>query len=371
MGTGSNISGYTHSVQVAPIQVQRPQGRYKRHLPQPCFVSPIELAVSPSARLCHRLLALLLTLVIGMPAWGADPGTPSGSGRSDDVVERIRAALAKRPERDRVRVLVGDVPLTAASVQTKPTTAQQRATENTRTKGKAPASSPERDKAWAYAGPQGPEHWAQLKPEYAACASGERQAPVQIDTRLTLQGPAEPLQLDYHPSSGQVVHTGRTLRVDVAGQNILTVRGDRYQLQHMQFHHPAEMHIDGRTHTMAAHLLHRNDRGQMVMLVVPLEQGVSHGEIDKIWTHMPLEVNDKVPLPDGQLTVQALLPKDTSYFQFMGSLSAPPCTEGVLWLVMKQAVALSPAQIRLFSQLFPMNARPLQALNGRVVREGM
>jgi carbonic anhydrase len=329
-----------------------------------------EVALSPSVRPHPRWLALPLAMVLGTPAWGTDPAVKPSSGGYDAVVERIRSVLAKSPERERVRVLVGNVRLTP-SAQSQPEGSKPHPGAKARAASKAPSAAPERNQTWAYSGPQGPDHWAQLKPEYAACAGGQRQAPVQIDTRHTLQGPAEPLQLDYNPSSGQVVHAGQGIRVDVAGQNLLTVRGSRYQLQHLQFHHPAEVRVDGLTHTMAVHLLHRNDRGHMVMLVVPLEPGDTHHEIDKLWTHMPLEVNDRVPLPDGVLTLNALLPHDASYYQFMGSLSSPPCTEGVLWLVMKQPVAISPTQIRLFSQLFPMNARPVQALNGRVVREGM
>lgn len=294
------------------------------------------------------------------------------------VVERIRAALAERSEQDKLRVLVGDQPLAthphadqpATPPKPKPRTrpkAQATATPATQAGTATAASEPH----WAYSGAHGPAHWGRLKPAYGACASGQRQSPIQIDTRQTLQGPAEPLQLAYGSSGGSVVHTGHTIQVDVAGPHTLTVRGSSFHLQQLRFHHPAEIRIDDKTHAMALHLLHRNEQGQMAMLVVPLEAGDAHPEIDKIWTHMPLEVKDRVPLPNGLMNLRALLPTDPRYFQFMGSLSEPPCTEGVLWLVLKQPVTISPEQLRLFAQLFPMNARPLQAANGRVVREGM
>lgn len=292
------------------------------------------------------------------PPPNADPGA---------VVERIRAALAPHAQQDKLRVLVGNEPIVPRALAGPAATPVR---PQPRTRPQAPAAPQTTDPArWSYAGANGPEHWGQIDPSYRTCASGQRQAPISIDTRHTLQGPAEPLQLAYGSSGGSVVHTGHTLQVDVAGTHTLTVRGSRYHLQQVRFHHPAEIRIDGQAHAMAAHLLHRNDQGQMAVLVLPLEVGPAQPEIHKIWTHMPLEVNDRVPLPEGLLSLQALLPQDPRYFQFMGSLNTPPCSEGVLWLVMKQPLSLSREQLRLFAQLFPMNARPVQPLHGRVVRE--
>ncbi len=304
------------------------------------------------------------------PANAGEAKNPLPSNDPGIVVERIRAALAQRSEPDKLQVLVGDEPLANRPRSgSQPPSAQSPA--RARPKAQAGAAVAASEPRWGYTGAHGPAHWGQLQPAYSTCASGQRQAPIQIDTRQTLRGPAEPLQLAYGGSGGSVLHTGRTIQVDLAGQNTLTVRGSTYHLQHLRFHHPAEIRIDDQTPAMAVHLLHHNEQGQTAVLVLPLETGDAHPEIHKIWTHMPLEVNDRVPLPAGLLNPQALLPADPRYFQFMGSLNTPPCTEGVLWLVMKQPVTLSPEQLRLFAQLFPMNARPLQALNGRVVREGI
>lgn len=305
------------------------------------------------------------------PAVVSSQAIPS-PGDPHAVVDRIRAALAKQDSQNRLHVLVGDDPITPPGVSRAPA-----ADARSRTRAKAPSSqrstavTAARSTAWSYAGPNGPETWGRLQPDFGTCSSGQRQAPIDIDTRQTLQGPAEPLQLTYGSGGGSVVHTGHAIEVDVSDPHTLTVRGSTYRLQQLRFHHPAEVRIDGKTHAMAVHLVHRNDQGQTAVLVVLLEPGDTHPEIHKLWTHMPLEVKDRVPLPDGLLNPKALLPADARYFQFMGSLSAPPCTEGVLWLVMKQAVTISPEQLRLYAQLFPMNARPVQALNGRVVREGM
>jgi carbonic anhydrase len=118
-----------------------------------------------------------------------------------------------------------------------------------------------------------------------------------------------------------------------------------------------------------AHLVHRNIEGQLAVVSVLLDPGVANALINKVWTHMPLDANDRVRMPAGIIDMNELLPKDQRYYQFMGSLTTPPCTEGVLWMVLKQPTTLSPAQIKLFSQLFPNNARPVQPLNGRAVRD--
>jgi carbonic anhydrase len=129
--------------------------------------------------------------------------------------------------------------------------------------------------------------------------------------------------------------------------------------------------VNGKSFAMVAHLVHRNDQGQLAVVAVLLDPGTANPLVQQVWTHMPLEVNDRVPVPNGQIDLRGLLPDDQRYYQFLGSLTTPPCTEGVLWMVMKQPMTVSDAQLRLFSQLFPMNARPVQPVSGRIVREGL
>jgi carbonic anhydrase len=224
---------------------------------------------------------------------------------------------------------------------------------------------------WAYDGEFGPQAWGKLKPEYGQCATGMRQSPIHIQDGNTLQGPAEPLQFHYLPSSAMVVNTGRTIQVDVVGDNTLTVRGSTYKLTNIQFHHPSEERINDRAYTMAAHLIHRNIDGQLAIVAVLMDPGQANTLVNKVWTYMPLDVGDRVRMPTGLLDLNELLPQDQRYYQFIGSLTAPPCAENVLWMVLKQPVQISPEQLRLFAQLYPRNNRPVQPLNGRVVREGM
>jgi carbonic anhydrase len=222
---------------------------------------------------------------------------------------------------------------------------------------------------WSYEGENGPQAWGTLKPDFNACAVGKRQSPINIEESNTLQGPAEPLQFNYQLSSGTVVNNGHTIQVDLFGDNSLTVRNSVYKLLQFHFHTPSEERVNQQGFAMVAHLVHRNIEGQLAVVSVLLDPGVANALINKVWTHMPLDANDRVRMPAGIIDMNELLPKDQRYYQFMGSLTTPPCTEGVLWMVLKQPTTLSPAQIKLFSQLFPNNARPVQPLNGRAVRD--
>ncbi len=221
---------------------------------------------------------------------------------------------------------------------------------------------------WSYAGATGPQAWAQLDPEFATCAAGQRQSPINIEDSYTLKGPAEPLQFNYTPANGTVINNGHTIQVEVQGTNTLAVRGSVYTLVQLHFHSPSEEQVNYRHFAMVAHLVHRNAEGQLAVVAVLLDPGEASAFIDKVWTYMPLDVNDQVRMPPALLNPAELLPPDQRYYQFIGSLTTPPCTEGVLWLVLKQPVQISPAQLRLFQQLYPHNARPVQAVNNRPVR---
>jgi carbonic anhydrase len=224
------------------------------------------------------------------------------------------------------------------------------------------------DVHWDYEGSNGPSAWGQLEPGFALCANGKRQSPINIEDDSTLQGPAEALAFNYAPSNATVVNNGHTIQVDVQGDNNLVVRGSRYRLLQFHFHTPSEEQINGKRAAMVAHLVHRNDEGQLAVVAVLLEPGTANPMIDKVWTYMPLDTKDRVRMPAGMLNLNELLPADQRYYQFMGSLTTPPCSESVLWMVLKSPMQISRAQLKLFTQLYPMNARPVQAVNGRPVR---
>ena len=219
---------------------------------------------------------------------------------------------------------------------------------------------------WAYDGEFGPANWGKINAKWSQCGSGGRQSP--IDLRDGMKVELEKLAFDYKPSSFSVVDNGHTIQVNLAGGNFLTVQNRSYELQQFHFHRPSEERINGKSFEMVVHLMHRDAEGRLAMLAVLLERGAAHDMIQTVWNNLPLEKHDTVQ-PSVVLDVSELLPERRDYFTYMGSLTTPPCTEGVLWMVMKQPIQASPPQMALFSRLYPFNARPVQANSGRVVKE--
>ncbi len=224
------------------------------------------------------------------------------------------------------------------------------------------------DLAWDYQGEVGPAHWAQLKPEFATCASGQRQSPIDIRDGIAVE--LEPVRFDYRASGFAVLDTGHSVQADIAQGNSIEVMGRRYELQHLHFHRPSEERINGRQFEMSAHLVHQDAEGRLAVVAVVFERGVAQPVVQQVWNNLPLE--KRQPLRASQpLDPTALLPAERGYYTYMGSLTTPPCTEGVLWMVMQQPLQVSAAQIAILSRLYPGNARPVQQTAGRLIKQSM
>ncbi|KNZ33092.1 MAG: carbonate dehydratase [Methylibium sp. NZG] len=219
---------------------------------------------------------------------------------------------------------------------------------------------------WDYKGDGGPESWGRLRPEFSTCGNGTRQSPIDIRDGIKVQ--LDAVQFDYKPSNFRVIDNGHTVQVNVAAGNFIETIGRRYELVQFHFHRPSEERINGRQFDMVAHLVHKDPEGRQAVVAVLLERGSAHAIVQTVWNNLPLEKGEEVPAR-APLDLAALLPVDRSYYTYMGSLTTPPCSEGVLWMVMKNPVPISPEQIAVFSRLYPMNARPVQSVSGRLIKE--
>jgi carbonic anhydrase len=219
---------------------------------------------------------------------------------------------------------------------------------------------------WSYSGVVGPQAWGGLQPSFSACASGQRQSPIDIRDGFAVD--LEPPVFEYRPSGFRVIDNGHTVQVNVDPGNTLLIRGRRYELQQFHFHRPSEERIEGRAFDMSAHLVHRDAEGHLAVVAVLLDRGSAQPLVQTVWNHLPLEKHEEFPAR-VPLDLTQLLPEDRRYYTYMGSLTTPPCSEGVLWVVMRQPVAISPEQIAIFSRLYPMNARPVQSAAGRVIKQ--
>ncbi len=219
---------------------------------------------------------------------------------------------------------------------------------------------------WAYNGAGGPQAWSSLKPEFAACAAGQRQSPIDIRGGLSVD--LDPVRFEYQTSRFAVVDNGHTVQVNLPQGNAIEVGGKRYELLQFHFHRPSEERIDGRQFEMSLHLVHKNDQGQLAVVGLLFDKGQANAVMQQVWNNLPLEKNDEMQA-GSTMELADLLPNDRRYFTYMGSLTTPPCSEGVKWIVMRQPVTLTKEQIDIFARMYPMNARPIQAASGRRIMQ--
>jgi carbonic anhydrase len=218
---------------------------------------------------------------------------------------------------------------------------------------------------WSYGGESGPQAWGAMKPEFAKCSTGTRQSPIDIRGGIGVE--LEPIAFDYRASGFAVIDNGHTVQVNVGAGNSIEILGRRYELLQFHFHRPSEERIDGRQFDMVAHLVHKDLEGRLAVVAVLLDRGSAQPLIQTVWNNLPLEKGEELPAR-ARIDLNHLLPQDRRYYTYMGSLTTPPCSEGVLWMVMQQPVAISPEQIDIFARLYPMNARSLQSSAGRLIK---
>jgi carbonic anhydrase len=228
---------------------------------------------------------------------------------------------------------------------------------------------------WGYTGPRGPEHWAELDPSYAAC-NGKQQSPIDIHGAVKANLP--PLHFDYKTEPLKyLINNGYTIRVNYRMNDhappgegsALVLGGQRYQLTQLHFHRPSEETIDGKRASMVLHLMHTSTSGKVVGVAVLLREGKPNATVQQIWNNMPMVKGDEHEVPGVAIDPAGMLPSTLAYYSYMGSVTAPPCTEGVQWIVLKTPVEVSPEQVAAFAKLYPHDVRPTQPLNGRVIQE--
>jgi carbonic anhydrase len=219
---------------------------------------------------------------------------------------------------------------------------------------------------WSYQGEAGPQAWSQLKSEFSLCGNGQRQSPIDIRGGLAVE--LDPVRFDYQASRFAVIDNGHTVQVNLASGNSIEVAGKRFDLVQFHFHRPSEERIDGKQFEMSLHLVHKDDQGRLAVVALLFDKGAAQPVLQRVWNNLPLEKNEELAarLP---LELNGLLPADRRYYTYMGSLTTPPCSEGVQWIVMREPVTASVEQIDLFARMYPMNARPLQAAAGRRIMQ--
>ncbi|WP_199899781.1 carbonic anhydrase [Shewanella marina] len=216
---------------------------------------------------------------------------------------------------------------------------------------------------WGYGTNNGPQHWGE---HFTICASGQNQSP--IDINRAVDADLADLMVEYQGQVAQLLNNGHTVEAKVAGTNQLLLDGEQFQLKQFHFHTPSENMINGKQYPMEAHFVHANAQGQLAVIGVMFEQSKQDNPVlTQLFKQLPQ--NGKSVMVTPQVNVAEMLPKANDYYRFNGSLTTPPCSEGVRWLVLQHPVSASKAQITKLHAMMGNNNRPLQAINARLVVE--
>ncbi len=216
---------------------------------------------------------------------------------------------------------------------------------------------------WSYEGDNGPEYWGSLAPEYTVANRGRRQSPIDIHDALPAKLPL--LNFQYKPAKIALVYNGHTIQETEEHGSWLHVESASFELKQFHFHSPSEHTINGQHFEMEVHLVHRSDDGQIAVVGVLVRVGQANSALDELWSYLPTEKNKRSEY-NSTFNAISLLPDDRSYVSYNGSLTTPPCTEGIDWFVLTTPIELSRNQIMKFRQILSSdNNRPIQHLFGR------
>jgi carbonic anhydrase len=229
----------------------------------------------------------------------------------------------------------------------------------------APATAPAIH--WTYEGETGPAHWGALSKDFAECSVGRKQSPINITKPV--EEDLRNIVFNYRPARVSVENTGHSIQVNYSPGNSIEVNGSKYELVQFHFHAPSEHTLNGKHTGAELHLVHRNAAGQLAVVGVFINTGSENRALKPVWDHLPTRAG--TAKLDEPVNPESLLPIRRTTYRYEGSLTTPPCSEGVAWLVMTEPIQLSEKQLAAFDQLFKGNNRPVQPLNGRTLIEDM
>lgn len=220
---------------------------------------------------------------------------------------------------------------------------------------------------WGYEARNGPMVWGSLDQAYSTCALGGEQSPVDLTGGRSADLPK--VEFDYRRSGATIENTGHSIQVNPVPGSGIVLDGVRYELRQFHFHHGSEHTVAGKRLPLELHLVHEDARGSLAVVGVLFTQGDANDALAPVWAHLPAEPSPTRPIPE-ELDLAALLPDRRTMWRYRGSLTTPPCTEGVAWAVFAEPLALSAGQIEAFAAIYPNNYRPVQPLGERVLHLG-
>ncbi|BDY12160.1 carbonic anhydrase [Hydrogenimonas cancrithermarum] len=221
---------------------------------------------------------------------------------------------------------------------------------------------------WGYSGHGGPEYWGELSDDFKICMIGRNQSPIDIVVEKSFETDLPDIVFNYRSAALDVVDNGHTEQVDINHGSYILLDGIKFELKQFHFHTPSENRIDGKSFPLEAHFVHADEHGNLAVVALMFSYGAENPVLKRIWSKLPERVGEKKHCSLSADEIMQLLPKDKAYYRFNGSLTTPPCSEGVRWLVIKQPVTISKAQVQKFAKIMHhANNRPVQPINARVI----
>jgi carbonic anhydrase len=338
------------------------------------------------------VLAMLYLLVL-QPVMASDPAPAVNT--PDKVADKAKVTVSPAPSSDdemskaltnKISKGSGDIVIRTSDLSaggSVPTSKELKSKPAV----KAPAKPAEKEvhaHHWSYFdGPEGPENWGNLSKDNLACLKGKSQSPININIDRAVKAQLNPIEFIYRPSPLSIIDNGHTIMVNYGEGSNLMADGRQYRLVQFHFHKPSEEAINGERTDMVAHLVHQHHDGSLAVVAVLMstvkpassrkywwgdDSIKENAFINTLWNNVPL-VKGKTEMPGVMIDINEMLPADKNYFTYMGSLTTPPCSENVLWLVLKNPIYVSEEQVKNFDRMYPMNARPLQPKGDRLIKE--
>lgn len=295
------------------------------------------------------------------PAKDAKPAT---DGNAQATSPEGKQAEAKSAEPKPAESKASETkPNAAKATEVKP--ANSKATDkNTAKPNNKKTDEVKKPVTWSYDGKEGPSNWGKLSSEFSMCETGSTQSPIDIEESLDAN--LKPLKFLQKFPVKEILKTNHSVQLNFRDGNIVAVDNTTFKLKQVNFHTPSEHTLKGKSYPLEAQFLHTDTKGGTTIVSVLFKEGKPNPALEKIVKQLPTE-SDKPATLKSRVLASEMMPSNQDYYRFSGSLTAPPCTEGVRWILIKTPITASNTQIEALSEITSQNNRPVQALNGRLI----
>ncbi|BBC35532.1 hypothetical protein SGFS_068260 [Streptomyces graminofaciens] len=235
--------------------------------------------------------------------------------------------------------------------------------------GKKESAEKKEGAHWGYEGADGPANWATLAEDFEACEAGKEQSPIDLDddgAHVVEAAVDKAVTIDYKPVTAELVNNGHSIQANVSAGSEIVIDGTSYDLKQFHFHLPSEHTEEGEHTAMEVHFVHADKDGDLAVVGVLMEEKAGKSAFSDLLAGLPGEEGETRRI-EGEIDLTAFLPGDRDQYQYDGSLTTPPCAEGVKWTVLKEPVTVAPDEVAAYKELFPKSNRPTQPLNDREI----